>query len=47
MMHCLPGGSRIYGKWATDIHDGSTPGGKAMTPKDHLHFIHSIAVIAS
>ena len=29
-LHCLPGGSRINGKWAANIHDGSTPGGKAI-----------------
>ena len=30
-LYCLPGGSRIYGEWAANIHDGSTPGGKAIT----------------
>ena len=30
-LHCLPERSRIYGKWAANIHDGSTPGGKAIT----------------
>lgn len=23
-LHCLPGGSRIYGKWAANIHNGTT-----------------------
>ena len=23
-LHCLPGGSRIYGKWAANIHNGIT-----------------------
>ena len=32
-MHCLPGGSRIYGNGLQIymIHDGSTPGGKVIT----------------
>ena len=30
-LYCLPGGSRIYGEWAANIHDGSTPGGKSIT----------------
>ena len=30
-LHCLPGGSRIYGKLAANIHGGSTPSGKAIT----------------
>ena len=30
-LYCLPGGSRIYGKLAASVHDGLTPGGKAIT----------------
>ena len=43
-LHCLPGSSRIYGKWAANIifHDGSRPVGKAIlrciTP-EHSHII--------
>ena len=32
----LPGGPRIHGKWAANIDNGSTPGGKAVTPGDFL-----------